>query len=111
MSELYKRTHNITNIIYMANKDWGQKRLCEDSGKKFYDFNKKPIISPFTGKELIFEDLNLKPLPVITPKPEVKKTDELQNIDDTSEDSSDDDIISLDDQKEIEESNEEKKPD
>ena len=84
--------------------------MCEDSGKKFYDFNKKPIISPFTGKELIFEDLNLKPLPVITPKPEVKKTDELQNIDDTSEDSSDDDIISLDDQKEIEESEEEKKP-
>ena len=57
------------------------------------------------------EDLNAKPSPVITPKPEVKKTDELANIDDAPDDSSDDDIISLDDQKEIEESNEEKKPD
>ena len=46
-----------------------------------------------------------------TPKPEAKKTDELENIDDAPDDSSDDDIISLDDQKEIEESDEEKKPD
>lgn len=94
----------------MANKDWGQKRLCEESGKKFYDFNKKPIISPFTGQELIFEDINLK-APVVLPKPEPKKVDELENIDDAPDDSSDDDIISLDDQKEIEESNEEVKAD
>ena len=58
-----------------------------------------------------FKDLNLKPGPVVTPKPEAKKTDELENIDDAPDDSSDDDIISLDDQKEIEESDEEKKPD
>lgn len=94
----------------MANKNWGQKRLCEESGKKFYDFNKKPIISPFTGQELIFEDINLK-APVVLPKPEPKKVDELENIDDAPDDSSDDDIISLDDQKEIEESNEEVKAD
>ena len=94
----------------MANKDWGQKRLCEESGKKFYDFNKKPIISPFTGQELIFEDINLKPT-VVLPKPETKKVDELSNIDDAPNDSPEDDIISLDDQKEIEDSNEEVKID
>ena len=94
----------------MANKNWGQKRLCEESGKKFYDFNKKPIISPFTGQELIFEDINLK-APVVLPKPEPKKADELANIDDAPDDSSDNDIISLDDQKEIEDSNEEVKID
>jgi hypothetical protein len=56
------------------------------------------------------EDLSARPSQAIAPKPEPKKTDELENIDDAPDDSSDDDIISLDDQKEIEESNEEKKP-
>jgi len=97
----------------MADKSWGQKRLCEESGKKFYDFNKKPIISPFTGKELIFEELNVKQAPVFTPKPEVKekKEEDLDNIDEVSADTADEDIISLEDQKEIEDSNEEFKPD
>ena len=94
----------------MANKNWGQKRLCEESGKKFYDFNKKPIVSPFTGQELIFEDINLKsPAPI--PKPETKKVDELANIDVAPEDSSDEEVISLDDQKEIEDSEEQVKVD
>ena len=95
----------------MADKNWGIKIFCE-CGAKYYSMNKKDnIVCPTCSAAYVPEDLNLKLSPAITPKPEVKKTDELQNIDDTPEDSSDDDIISLDDQKEIEESNEEKKPD
>ena len=45
------------------------------------------------------------------PKPEPKKKDDIENIDDTPDDTAEDDVISLDDQKEIEESNEEFKPD
>ena len=48
---------------------------------------------------------------MVLPKPEPKKADELANIDDAPDDSSDNDIISLDDQKEIEDSNEEVKID
>ena len=95
----------------MADKNWGIKRFCE-CGAKYYSMNKKDnIVCPTCSAAYVPEDLNLKPSPVVTPKPEAKKTDELANIDDAPDDSSDDDIISLDDQKEIEESNEEKKPD
>ncbi len=95
----------------MADKNWGIKIFCE-CGAKYYSMNKKDnIVCPTCSAGYVPEDLNLKPSPVVTPKPEAKKTDELANIDDAPDDSSDDDIISLDDQKEIEESDEEKKPD
>jgi len=95
----------------MADKNWGIKIFCE-CGAKYYSMNKKDnIVCPTCSAAYVLEDLNLKPGPVVTPKPEAKKTDELENIDDAPDDSSDDDIISLDDQKEIEESDEEKKPD
>ena len=95
----------------MADKNWGIKIFCE-CGAKYYSMNKKDnIVCPTCSEAYVPEDLNLKPGPVVTPKPEAKKTDELENIDDAPDDSSDDDIISLDDQKEIEESDEEKKPD
>ena len=95
----------------MADKNWGIKIFCE-CGAKYYSMNKKDnIVCPTCSAAYVPEDLNLKPGPVVTPKPEAKKIDELENIDDAPDDSSDDDIISLDDQKEIEESDEEKKPD
>jgi len=95
----------------MADKNWGVKIFCE-CGAKYYSMNKKDnIVCPTCSAAYVPEDLNLKPSPVVAPKPEAKKTDELANIDDAPDDSSDDDIISLDDQKEIEESDEEKKPD
>jgi len=34
----------------MPNEEWGTKRLCPVSGKRFYDLNKDPIISPYTGE-------------------------------------------------------------
>ena len=95
----------------MADKNWGVKIFCE-CGAKYYSMNKKDnIVCPTCSAAYVPEDLNLKPNPVVAPKPEAKKTDELANIDDALDDSSDDDIISLDDQKEIEESDEEKKSD
>jgi hypothetical protein len=94
----------------MADKNWGIKIFCE-CGVKYYSMNKKDKIScPICSVEYVPEDLNLKS-PVVLPKPEPKKVDELANINDSPDDSSDDDIISLDDQKEIEDSNEEVKID
>jgi uncharacterized protein (TIGR02300 family) len=34
----------------VAKLDLGTKRVCPDTGRKFYDLNKTPVISPYTGK-------------------------------------------------------------
>ena len=33
----------------MPKEEWGVKRVCPSTGKRFYDLNRKPIISPYTG--------------------------------------------------------------
>lgn len=87
----------------MADKNWGIKIFCE-CGTKYYSMNKKDKIScPVCSAQYVQEDLNLRQVPILTAKPELKKKlDELENIDDSPADDSED-IISLDDQKEIEE--------
>ena len=39
----------------MANPEWGVKRVCPETGKRFYDLNKTPIVSPYTGKVVTLE--------------------------------------------------------
>ncbi len=34
----------------MAKAELGTKRICPETGRKFYDLNKDPVISPYTGK-------------------------------------------------------------
>ena len=34
----------------MAKAELGTKRICPETGRKFYDLNKNPVISPYTGK-------------------------------------------------------------
>jgi uncharacterized protein (TIGR02300 family) len=34
----------------VAKPDLGTKRVCPDTGRKFYDLNRTPVISPYTGK-------------------------------------------------------------
>ena len=34
----------------MAKADLGTKRICPTTGKKFYDLNKTPVVSPYTGE-------------------------------------------------------------
>ena len=34
----------------VAKPDLGTKRVCPDTGRKFYDLNKTPVVSPYTGK-------------------------------------------------------------
>ena len=33
----------------MPKDEWGVKRICPTTGKRFYDLNKNPIVSPYTG--------------------------------------------------------------
>ncbi len=34
----------------MPKDEWGTKRLCPTTGKRFYDMNRTPIVSPYTGE-------------------------------------------------------------
>jgi len=34
----------------MPNPEWGKKRVCPTTGKRFYDLNRTPIVSPYTGQ-------------------------------------------------------------
>ena len=49
----------------MAKSELGTKRICPDTGRKFYDLGKTPVISPYTGKVV-----PIIVAPVRTPRPE-----------------------------------------
>ncbi|WP_040604123.1 TIGR02300 family protein [Sagittula stellata] len=34
----------------MPKEEWGTKRVCPTTGKRFYDLNRNPIVSPYTGE-------------------------------------------------------------
>lgn len=34
----------------MAKEEWGTKRVCPTTGRRFYDLNRTPVISPYTGE-------------------------------------------------------------
>jgi uncharacterized protein (TIGR02300 family) len=44
------RFSDIPRIPHVAKSDLGTKRICPTTGKKFYDLNKTPVISPYTGE-------------------------------------------------------------
>jgi len=33
----------------MPKEEWGVKRICPTTGKRFYDMGRDPIVSPYTG--------------------------------------------------------------
>jgi uncharacterized protein (TIGR02300 family) len=39
-----------SRIPHVAKSEFGTKRICPIRGKKFYDLNKNPVISPYTGE-------------------------------------------------------------
>ena len=60
----------------MAKAELGTKRVCPETGRKFYDLNKTPVISPYTGKvvPIVVAPVRAKPEPaaaaaVVRPAP------------------------------------------
>lgn len=39
----------------MPKEEWGTKRVCPTTGKRFYDLNKVPVVSPYTGQVVNLE--------------------------------------------------------
>ena len=53
----------------MAKPELGTKRVCPDTGRKFYDLNKDPVISPYTGKIVPVETPTARARPEQPPAP------------------------------------------
>ncbi|UWR22777.1 TIGR02300 family protein [Sulfitobacter sp. S190] len=88
----------------MPNEEWGTKRLCPTTGKRFYDLNKNPIISPYTG-EVVEVDISKSRMiaadaaDAATTKAKVKEASEDEDLvdDDDVDVDLDDDILDDDD--------------
>ena len=72
----------------MAKEEWGTKRICPETGKRFYDLNNNPVISPYTGKAVILDKSSSEKIKSKMKSAENKKdakfeeSDDLLNIDD-----------------------------
>ena len=87
----------------MAKANLGTKRVCPETGRKFYDLEKDPIVSPYTGKEYALSFFEGEAT-IDAPKPEDKevvpenKEAEAETEDDTEIETDDaPEIISLED--------------
>jgi uncharacterized protein (TIGR02300 family) len=60
----------------MAKSELGTKRICPETGRKFYDLNKTPVISPYTGKvvpvETVVSRMRPEPAAARAPAPPVE---------------------------------------
>jgi len=97
----------------MPKEEWGVKRLCPTTGQRFYDLNKTPIVSPYTGEVVEIatgksrsikadaEDAETKKMKDSDTKEVVDDEDDddvdVDLGDDVLEDDDDDDTVSLDD--------------
>ncbi|MCR9112539.1 MAG: TIGR02300 family protein [Rhodobacteraceae bacterium] len=93
----------------MPKEEWGVKRVCPTTGKRFYDLNKDPIVSPYTGEVVELHSGKSRSITADAEDAETKKlkTDEVEEDileeddvdvdlgDDVLEDD-DDDNVSLD---------------
>ncbi|MBT9384220.1 TIGR02300 family protein [Pseudooceanicola sp. CBS1P-1] len=97
----------------MPKEEWGTKRVCPTTGKRFYDLNQNPIISPYTGEVVEVETGRSRMIAADAEdaaskkasKREVDNEDEILDDDDVDvdlgddvlDDDDDDDNVSLDD--------------
>ncbi|MBC7133766.1 MAG: TIGR02300 family protein [Roseovarius sp.] len=81
----------------MPKEEWGVKRVCPTTGKRFYDLNKDPITSPYTGEVV---EVNAGKSRAMSPDAEDAATRKLKatSTDDDSDIIDDDDVdVDLDD--------------
>ena len=84
----------------MPKEEWGTKRVCPATGKRFYDLNKDPIVSPYTG-EVVVLDTGKGKRSLVADKPDASaKKDEKFEDDDIvleDDDSDNDEDVDLGD--------------
>ena len=50
----------VRDSFTMPKAEWGTKRICPTTGKRFYDLNRSPIVSPYTGEVVDIESARRK---------------------------------------------------
>ena len=83
----------------MPKEEWGVKRVCPTTGKRFYDLNRDPIVSPYTG-EVVNIDTNHKTRVLVADKDDAdskSKDDDDLLLDDDVDLDDDDDVVDDDD--------------
>jgi uncharacterized protein (TIGR02300 family) len=76
----------------MPKEEWGTKRLCPTTGKRFYDLNKSPIVSPYTGEIVDIESVRRKIVSAAAARPVAAKEDDEVLVDDLD---ADDDLLAV----------------
>lgn len=76
----------------MPKEEWGVKRLCPTTGRRFYDLNKDPIVSPYTGEVIELETGKSRSIKADAEDAETKKTKDANAKDDSSLDEDDVDV-------------------
>ncbi len=90
----------------MPKEEWGTKRVCPTTGKRFYDLNKDPIVSPYTGEVVNLDTGKATRVMVADKADSAEKEDALLDDEDVvledEEDSNDvdlgDDVLEEDDE-------------
>ncbi|SMY06139.1 TIGR02300 family protein [Flavimaricola marinus] len=84
----------------MPKEEWGTKRVCPTTGKRFYDLNADPIISPYTGEVVTVETGKNRTMVADAEDAQSKKAAAETSTDDTDlllDDDDDDDDVDLGD--------------
>ena len=81
----------------MPKEEWGTKRVCPETGKRFYDLNATPVISPYTGKEVPIETGKTRTMTADAEDAQTKKLKVRDDEDDLVLDDEDDEDVDLDD--------------
>lgn len=79
----------------MPKEEWGTKRICPTTGRRFYDLGKTPIISPYTGEKVVL-DANTRTR-VAAPEKAKPVEEELETTENEDSLLDDDDDIKVDD--------------
>ncbi len=97
----------------MPKEEWGVKRVCPTTGKRFYDLGRDPVVSPYTGEVVQLDTGNKSRVLIKDEKDKSAKSEDDVLIDDNDDldtdsadvdlgddvldDDADEDNVSLDD--------------
>lgn len=74
----------------MPKEEWGTKRICPTTGKRFYDLNKSPIVSPYTGEVVTLDNAKTSRMMVADKADKDARSDDLVDEEDVVLDEDDD---------------------
>ena len=89
----------------MPKEEWGTKRVCPTTGKRFYDMNRDPVVSHYTGQVVNLETARQSRVLVADKADRAHASEEEEEVllddedidDDSSDSDLDDDLLEDDD--------------